>query len=109
MPSEAGRARAESQPAVRVILPPCSLILGGLRGLVQAREKGRLLAWDALNWLYLFDQAGKRQGQVRLAVPLTAAACAEDGSAYAAGSQADVWWLGPDLMTIWQRPLPRPA
>lgn len=110
MPSEAGSVQAEQcQPDLRVILRPSSLILGSLRGLVQAREKGWLLAWDSLNWLYLFDQAGQRQGQVRLAGQLTAAACAEDGSAYAAGSQAEVLWLGPDLMTAWQRPLPRPA
>lgn len=110
MASEAGSAKAEpAQAGFRVILPPLSLILGGLRGLVQAREKGWLLAWDTLNWLYLFDQAGKRQGQVHLPVPLTVAACAEDGSAYAAGSQAEVAWLGPDLTTTWQRPLPRPA
>jgi hypothetical protein len=110
MASEAGSPKAEpAEPGLRVILPPSSLILGSLRGLVQAREKGWLLAWDTLNWLYLFDQVGKRQGQVHLPVSLTVAACAEDGSAYAAGSQAEVSWLGPDLMTTWQCPLTRPA
>lgn len=94
----------------RFILHPSSLILGELRGLTQAREKGDLLVWDAQDWLYLLNQAGTLQGQVRVPGRLAAAACAEDGSAYvAAGAQGEVWWLGPDLMTAWQRALPRPA
>jgi hypothetical protein len=94
----------------RFILHPASAIVGELRGLVQAREKGCLLAWDARDWLYLLNRAGILQGQVRVPGRLAAAACADDGSAYvAAGSQGEVWWLGPDLMTSWQRSLPGPV
>lgn len=78
-----------------------------LRGLAQAREKGRLLAWDNHDWLYLLDQAGKLQGQIRTPEPLAAAACADDGSAYlAGGSRGDVWWLAPDLSISWHQVLP---
>lgn len=63
-----------------------------------------VLTWDQRNWLYLLNRDGKRQGQVRIPGSLTAAACAEDGSAYAGcGEQGDVWWLAPDLTTRWVR------
>jgi len=57
----------------------------------------------------LFNRAGKIQAQRPSPVPIAAACCADDGSAYAiGGSQAPmVCWLAPDLASRWQRPLPQ--
>jgi hypothetical protein len=80
-----------------------------LRGVALAREAGRILAWDERDWLYLFNAAGQRQGQVQRP-GLTAAAAADDGSAVvAAGGRGELWWLGPDLRTRWERAVPRRA
>lgn len=74
------------------------------RGLVLAREKGWVLAWDDKDWLYLFNHAGERQGQRHADAPLAAACCADDGSAYvAAGMGGEIWWLAPDLMPRWKQ------
>jgi hypothetical protein len=81
-----------------------------LRGLVLARERGRLLAWDDNHWLYLLTHKGERQGQWHSPGELAAVCCADDGSAYAAvGTRGDIWWLAPDLMPRWQKSLPYPA
>lgn len=83
---------------------------GPPRGLGLAREKGLALLWDESQWLSLLDRKGERQGHVRLPWPIAAAACADDGSAYAAaGGPGAVWWLAPDLTTRWQRTLDRPV
>jgi len=80
------------------------------RGLALARERGWLMAWDDNHWLYLLNQAGQRQAQVRMATPVAAACCADDGSAVAAlGAGGEVWWLAPDLTTRWERALAVPA
>ena len=77
-----------------------------LRGLVLARERGRLLAWDDNHWLYLLTHKGERQGQWHSPGDLAAVCCADDGSAYAAvGTRGDIWWLAPDLMPRWQAAL----
>jgi WD40 repeat protein len=78
-----------------------------LRGLSLARERETILAWDGQDGLFLFDHAGKIQGQRPSPAPIAAACCAEDGSVYAvAGSQTPmVCWLAPDLAPRWQRPL----
>lgn len=77
------------------------------RGLCLAREKGWLLAWDEKHWLYLLNQAGKLQGQRQFPTGISAACCADDGSALAAiGHQGEVWWLAPDLSTRWEQRLP---
>src|SRR5258708_39150364 len=74
------------------------------RGLALAREKGWVLAWDNQDWLYLLNQAGERQAQMRAPVKLASAAGTDDGSAYAAGGgHGEVWWLWPDLRTRWER------
>src|ERR1700739_4583939 len=74
------------------------------RGLVLAREKGWLLAWDSQDWLYLLNQAGERQSQMHSSANLAAAACADDGTAYVAtGKQGEIWWLTPDLRARWER------
>ena len=78
------------------------------RGLSLAREKGWLLAWDESGWLYLLDRDGRRQAQRQLQ-PLTAAACADDGSGCVAVGGPDVWWLAPDLSTRAQARLPAAA
>jgi hypothetical protein len=81
-----------------------------LRGLVLACEKNWLLAWDDRDWIYLLNQGGKLQGQVHVAGRLVNACCAEDGSAYVAvGTQGEIWWLAPDLMTAWQQTIPQPT
>jgi hypothetical protein len=81
-----------------------------LRGLVSAREHGRLLAWDEKDWVYLLDQTGNLQGQVRPPGRLAAATAADDGSAYAlCGTRGEVCWLKPDLSTVWQAAVPRDA
>jgi len=80
------------------------------RGLVLAREKGWLLAWDSQDWLYLLNQAGERQAQLHSTAKLASAACADDGSAYiAAGTQGEIWWLTPDLRARWERSVERPV
>jgi hypothetical protein len=80
------------------------------RGLVLAREKGWLLAWDKDNWLYLLDRKGQLQAQVRAPAALATACCAEDGSAFAvAGHHGEVCFLAPDLVSRWQRVVPERA
>jgi hypothetical protein len=74
------------------------------RGMVLAREKGWILAWDNQDWLYLLNHAGERQAQMRAPAKLVAASCADDGSAYVAvGAQGEIWWLTPDLRSRWER------
>lgn len=82
-----------------------------LRGLRLARERETILAWDGKDALFLFDHAGKIQGQRPAPVPIAAAGCADDGSAYAVGGSLTpmICWLAPDLATRWQRPLPQRA
>jgi hypothetical protein len=109
MPSSA------SIPAPRPLNTPLrslwSLTIGSrLRGLVLARERGRLLAWDDNHWLYLLTSKGERQAQWHAPGAVAAICCADDGSAYAAvGSRGEIWWLAPDLMPRWQKLLPYPA
>jgi hypothetical protein len=80
------------------------------RGLALAREPGWLLAWDDNGWLYLVNRGGGLQGRMRPAGMVTAACCADDGSACAAvGSRGEVWWLAPDLMARWERTVPQQA
>jgi len=72
-----------------------------------SREKDCLLLWDESQWIYLLNGAGQRQAQLRLPQPVTAACCADDGSAVAAGTEdGQVWWLAPDLTTRWERAVP---
>ncbi|HTU91386.1 MAG TPA: PQQ-binding-like beta-propeller repeat protein [Gemmataceae bacterium] len=80
-----------------------------LRGLILAREREMILAWDGQDGLFLFNHAGTIQSQRPAPAPTAAAGCAEDGSAYAiAGSQTPMLcWLAPDLAPRWQRPLPQ--
>jgi hypothetical protein len=74
------------------------------RGLVLAREKGWLLAWDEKHWLYLVNRSGAKQAQVHFPASLATACAAEDGSSYAAaGSNGEVLWLAPDLTVRWQQ------
>ncbi len=81
-------------------------VSGAVRGLSLARESGWALVRDERHWLYLLDRVGKRHGQLRAPRELTASACADDGSAFAAGGKdGEVWWLAPDLMPRWQRAL----
>jgi WD40 repeat protein len=86
-----------------------------LRGLSLARECETVLAWNGVDGLFLFNHAGMIQAQRASPVPIAAACCAEDGSAYAlAGGGTGVspvregpmvCWLAPDLAPRWQRPL----
>ena len=81
-----------------------------LRGLVLARERNCALAWDAANWLYLFNARGERQAQVHLRGQVVGAACADDGQSFAAVSaEGKVWMLAPDLMPRWERSLGHPG
>jgi len=77
------------------------------RGLALAREKAWLLLWDKNHWLYLLNCLGVAQGQFLVPGVLSAACCAEDGSAFAAvGGSGEVWWLAPDLSLRWQAAVP---
>jgi hypothetical protein len=91
--------------------PAWSISLGAAPvGLALAREKDWLLVWDQSHWLHVLNHAGQRQGQFHFPGNLTAACCADDGSAFAAvGSEGEVVWLAPDFMPRWQHALPRPA
>jgi hypothetical protein len=81
-----------------------SVLAGSLRGLARAREQGLLLAWDADHWIYLLNHRGQLQGQVQPPGQLTAASCADDGSAFAAaGSRGEIWWLARDLTISWEQ------
>src|SRR5579884_3786380 len=77
----------------------------GLCGLLWARERGRLLTWDTAGALTLLDAGGAEAGGVRLTPPLTAVACADDGSAVAALSADRLLYLGADLAVRWERRL----
>jgi hypothetical protein len=78
----------------------------GLCGLLPARERGWLLAWDAAGALTVLDAAGADVVAARLPQPPTALACAEDGSAVAALAGPSLHFLGPDLAVRWDRRLP---
>src|SRR5947209_7446928 len=92
------------RPASGGVRTQWSVALGAPpRGLALAREKCWLLTWDEHGWLYLLNRRGERLGQMHRDGPVVTACCADDGSACAAaGSQGEVWWLAPDLMTRWQ-------
>jgi hypothetical protein len=78
-----------------------------LRGLVLARERNWALAWDAANWLHLFNAKGERQAQFHMSGPITTAACADDGMSFAVlSAEGQVSLLAPDLMPRWERLLP---
>ncbi|MHB1422558.1 MAG: outer membrane protein assembly factor BamB family protein [Gemmataceae bacterium] len=81
------------------------------RGLLLARERETILAWDGRERLYLFNHAGTLQAQRTLPSAIAAAGCAEDGSAYAVAAAQPplICWLAPDLTTRWQRALPQRA
>jgi hypothetical protein len=78
-----------------------------LRGLIVARERETILAWDSHDNLFLFNHEGTVQARRPGPVPISAASCAEDGSAYVlGGSQAPIiYGLAPDLTPRWQRSL----
>lgn len=80
------------------------------RGLALARERNWTLAWDARPALYLFDRHGRPQAEWRCPGELVAAACADDGSSFAAvGTLGEVWLLAPDLSVRWERRIPTRA
>jgi hypothetical protein len=75
-----------------------------LRGLALARERGRVVAWDADRHVHVFDRAGGLQARRQLPAAVAAACAADDGSAYAAvGAEGQVWRLAPDLAPRWER------
>jgi len=77
------------------------------RGLALARERDAVLVWDDNHWLYVLNNAGKRQAQFQPPAAIGAAACAEDGSAFAVGGAGgELWFLAPDLSIRWQESLP---
>ena len=98
-------AHSDSSSHSSIFHPTWSHALGHPpRGLALAREKVWTLAWDAQDWLYLLNASGERQAQVHTSAKLSTAACADDGSAYAAGgAHGEVWWLLPDLRIRWER------
>jgi hypothetical protein len=102
---------SEPKPGVARFQPAWSYQLAhGARGLALARERNWLLAWDTQHRLYLLNHAGEVQAQRLFPGVLTAACCADDGSAYAAVSErGEVQWLAPDLMPRWQRTVPHRA
>ncbi len=78
-----------------------------LRGLILARERETILAWDGQDRLYLFNESGTIQAQRPAPAPMASAGCAEDGSAFlvAASQSPAVFGLAPDLSPRWQRPV----
>ena len=67
------------QPAENAVAPMRPLwtqpLAAPARGLTLAREKGWILAWDETHWLYLLNQNGERQAQIRAPGALVAACC----------------------------------
>lgn len=81
-----------------------------LRGVSLARERGRLLAWDAQHTLYLLNRAGELEAQRPAAAALAGACAADDGGSFAAvGQGGEVWLLAPDLAPRWERSVPHRA
>jgi hypothetical protein len=81
-----------------------------LRGLGLARERGWVLAWNSAGEMHLWDRLGRRQAHRSAPAGLAAAACADDGSTFAAvGVLGQVWLLAPDLSPRWERSLGRPG
>lgn len=82
-----------------------------LRGLILARERATILAWDGQEGLFLFNELGTIQARRPAPAPIAAAGSAEDGSAcIVAGSQSPgLYWLAPDLAPRRQRSLPQRA
>jgi hypothetical protein len=69
-----------------------------LRGLVLAREPGRIFAWNASSSLFSFASDGSVASHALFSAAPSALACADDGSTLAAGSLAgQVWWLNGAL------------
>jgi hypothetical protein len=80
------------------------------RGISLARERGRLLAWDAEHTLYLFNRAGELEARRPAAAALAGACAADDGDSFAAvGQDGRAWLLAPDLTPRWERSVPRRA
>ena len=80
------------------------------RGISLARERGRLLAWDAQHTLYLLTRSGELEAQRPAAAALASACAADDGGSFAAvGQDGQVWLLAPDLAPRWERAVPRRA
>jgi hypothetical protein len=82
-----------------------------LQGLVLARERAWVLAWEGNDGLHLFGQGGKRQALIRTPAAISRACCSDNGSRYAIAASAtgQVWLLAPDLTVCWERVLPQPA
>jgi hypothetical protein len=79
------------------------------RGLALAREKNLVLVWDEAQTLSLYHLLGHPQARRQLPGAVACACAADDGSAFAAGGTAgELWWLAPDLTTLWQQRLPFP-
>jgi hypothetical protein len=79
-----------------------------LRGLVLARETGTVLAWDVRHGLLRLDRSGALLTQATAPGALAAVACADDGSAGAAGGdKGEVWLLDAELVPRWERSLPQ--
>src|SRR5262245_19991615 len=77
------------------------------RGFSMAREPHLLLAWDDQNWLTLINARGNIQAKRLCRGAGTGTGAGDVGSSFAAvGSRGEVWWMGPDLMPRWARPLP---
>jgi hypothetical protein len=74
--------------------------------LQAARERGWLLAWDSGGALTLLDFGGTEVGGIRLTPPVTAVACADDGSAIAAVAGQRLLFLGADLAVRWEQSPP---
>jgi hypothetical protein len=77
------------------------------RGLALARERNLTLAWDVRHTLHLFNRHGQPQAEWPCPGELIDAACADDGSSFAAvGARGEVWLLAPDLSVRWERRVP---
>lgn len=67
-------------------------------GLALARETGVCLVWDRHSWIFLLNQRGQLQAQVRFPQSVAAAALADTGAAACVlGSDGLVHWFGRDL------------
>jgi hypothetical protein len=78
------------------------------RGVALTREGSRVLVWHERQGLFLFDARGNSLGQRTPFQDLASAACAGDGTRFAAlSASGHLCLVSADLATCWERTIPQ--